>query len=151
MREIRTEITLDAPVDRVWELLADNKLYEQWNPLFPKATGVMAVGEELEIVISLPEMAPIVIKPKVLEFEPRSRYCWKHTQLSAGLFTWKYSIELVTLAPDRLNIIQTSVFGGILGPLYNATLATSVKAGMQKMNGALRRWGEKGNIQCLKC
>ena len=44
MNDILTEITLEAPAERIWELLADCSLYPYWNPLFQQATGRMAVG-----------------------------------------------------------------------------------------------------------
>lgn len=151
MKEIRTEITLETPVERIWELLADCKLYPQWNPLFQRATGRMNAGEQLELVVNLPEIGPFVVRPKMLAVEPQSRFCWQHTLLFAGLFTWKYCTELEILAPHRLKFIQRSEFGGILGPLFNLGMGASVRAGLAQMNEAIRRWGEKGNIQCLRC
>jgi len=151
MQELRSEITLETPVERIWELLTDGGLYDRWNPLFPKSSGRMAVGERLELVVNLPGIVPFVVKPVMLTVEPKSRYCWQHTLLSAALFTWKYCAELEILAPHSLIFIQRSEFGGILGPLFNLGLRGSVAGGLTKMNEAIRRWGEKGNIQCLKC
>lgn len=151
MKEIRTEITLEAPIERIWELLADCSLYPHWNPLFQRATGRMSVGEYLELVVSLPEITPFVVKSKIITMEPQSGFCWQHSLLFAGFFTWRYCTELEIHSPHRLKFIQRSAFGGILGPLFNLGLRRSVSAGMAKMNEAIRRWGEKDNIQCLRC
>jgi len=83
MSEVRTEITIEAPVERIRELLADFGLYPHW-------------------------MEPVVP-------------------------------------------LQSSEFGGILAPLFDLGLRASVAGGMGQMNEAIRRWGEKGNIQCLRC
>lgn len=69
----------------------------------------------------------------------------------ATLFSWKYCVELEILAPDRLKFIQRSAFAGILGPLFKLALAASVGDGLAEMNKAIKRWGEKGNVRCLKC
>jgi len=151
MSEVRTEITIEAPVERIWELLTDFGLYPHWNPLFQRATGRMHAGEQLELVVSLPEIGPFVVRPKMLAVEPEARFCWQHTLLFAGIFTWKYCAELEILAPNRLKYIQSSEFGGILAPLFNLGLRASVAGGLGQMNEAIRRWGEKGNIQCLRC
>jgi len=151
MNEIRTEISIEAPVERIWELLADLNLYPHWNPLFPRATGRMDAGEQLELAVNLPEVGSFVIKPMMVAVEPQSRFCWQHTLLFAGLFTWRYCAELKILAPQSLLFIQRSEFGGILGPLFNLGLRRSVAGGLAAMNEAIRRWGEKGNIQCLRC
>ena len=151
MNEVRTEITIEAPVERIWELLADFGLYPHWNPLFQRVTGRMNAGEQLELVVTLPEIGPFAVRPKMLAVEPESRFCWQHTLLFAGIFTWKYCAELETLAPNRLKYIQSSEFSGILAPLFNLGLRGSVAGGLAAMNEAIRRWGEKGNIQCLRC
>ena len=151
MNEVRTEISIEAPVERIWELLADLSLYPHWNPLFPRATGRMDAGEQLELAVNLPEVGSFVIKPTMVAVEPQSRFCWQHTLLFAGLFTWRYCTELEILAPHSLIFIQRSEFGGILGPLFNLGLRRSVAGGLAAMNEAIRRWGERGNIQCLRC
>lgn len=151
MNELRTELSLEAPAERIWELLTDLKLYPQWNPLFQRATGKMSVGEKLELEVHLPDIDPFIVSPKIQSVEIRSGFCWKHTVLSVGFFTWKYCAELEILAPDRLKFIQRSSFGGILGPLFSLGMKTSVMDGLIRMNEAMRRWGEKGNIQCLRC
>jgi len=151
MREIRTEIALEASAERVWELLVDCSLYPQWNPLFHQATGQKNAGGQLELIVNLPEISPFVVRPKLLAVEPQTSYCWRYTWFFAGLLTWKYSAALESLAPHRLKFIQSSAFGGILGPLFDLSLRASVSHGLEQMNKAIKRWGEKGGIQCLRC
>lgn len=151
MNEIRTEIMLEAPAERIWELLADLKLYPQWNPLFQRATGHMGIDEHLELVVHLPETVPFIVNPKILSVETQSGFCWKHTVWCAAFFTWKYCTVLEQSAPGCLKFVQRSRFGGILGPLFYLGFKTSLLAGLITMNESLMRWGEKGNIQCLRC
>ncbi|MFA7405162.1 MAG: SRPBCC domain-containing protein [Pelobacteraceae bacterium] len=151
MNEIRTEITLEAPVERIWELLADCTLYPFWNPLFKQVTGRMVVGESMNFMVSLPDITPFLIKPKVLSVKPAKGFCWQQTLYFAGLFSWKYCTELEVISLQHSKYIQKFHFGGILGPLSSLAMRGEVTAGLSKMNEALRRWGEKGNIQCLKC
>lgn len=151
MFEIRSEITLESPAERIWQLLADPVLYQEWNPLFQKATGKLSAGEQLELVVHLPTMSPFIITPKVVRVKHLSGFCWQHKLYFAWLFNWKYCSELESLAPDRLKFIQRSVFGGIFGPLFSLGMKTAIAEGLEKLNLATRRWGEKGNIQCLRC
>lgn len=69
MNELRTELSLEAPVERIWELLTDLKLYPQWNPLFQRATGKMNVGEKLELEVHLPDIDPFIVSPKIQSVE----------------------------------------------------------------------------------
>lgn len=151
MKELRTEITLQAPVERIWEMLADCSLYRHWNPLFSEAKGDLTAGGRLELVVALPEIAPFRVEPELLTVEPQKGFCWRHTLLLGGMMTWKYRVELEVIDAQRVRLVQGSAFGGLLGPLFRLGLGGSVRAGMERMNEALRRWGEKGNVQCLRC
>jgi len=150
MREIRTEVTLAAPAERIWALLTDCSLYPQWNPLFQKGTGVLNIRERLELTVHLPGITPFTITPQLLIVEPPEKFGWRHTWASTALLTWDYAIELDPLGPDRLRFVQTSTFKGLAGPLFNLALGRSVSEGMLGLNGAVKRWGEKGNVRCLK-
>jgi hypothetical protein len=151
MNEIRTEITLEAPVERIWELLADCSLYPYWNPLFQQAAGRMVVGESLNFAVSIPESTLIAVKPKVLSVEYAKGFCWQQTVYLAWVFAWKYCVELEVIRSHNVKFIQRFSFGGIIGPLSALAMKAEVTAGLTRMNDAIRRWGEKGNIQCLKC
>lgn len=151
MRQIRTEITLESPVERVWELLAECSIYPYWNPLFQQATGVMVAGEQLNLVVTLPGFSSIVVKPEVLTVEPFKGFCLQQTVYFPGLFSWKYCVELAVISLKHLTITQRFSFGGITGPIFTLVMREEVLAALTKMNDALRHWGEKGNVQCLKC
>ncbi|WP_083862001.1 SRPBCC family protein [Halogeometricum pallidum] len=44
MREIQTEIEIDAPPETVWEQLTDFASYEQWNPHISRVSGELREG-----------------------------------------------------------------------------------------------------------
>ncbi|KAF9977168.1 hypothetical protein BGZ73_006839, partial [Actinomortierella ambigua] len=52
--ENKTGISIQAPPDKVWEVLADLDGYTTWNPLFVKARGKLAEGETLQIKARFP-------------------------------------------------------------------------------------------------
>lgn len=151
MHEIKTELTLAAPVDRIWELLTDCPLYPQWNPLFPRAAGRLETGGRLEIQVKLPGMEPFTITPEVVSVEAPSCVCWRHTLLFAGLFSWRYCFELEASAAEQVSFVQRSTFGGVLAPLFTLALGALLKDSLAELNRAVKRWGEKGNVRCLKC
>ena len=51
MKELRTEIEIQASAERVWQLLTDFPSFPQWNPFIRKASGNIRVGERLEVNI----------------------------------------------------------------------------------------------------
>ena len=44
MKELRSEIEIQASAERVWQLLTDFPSFPQWNPFIRKATGNIRVG-----------------------------------------------------------------------------------------------------------
>jgi len=44
VREVRTEIVLEAPPESVWAVLTDLDAYAEWNPQTVRASGVVSVG-----------------------------------------------------------------------------------------------------------
>ncbi len=44
MKTVSAATRIDAPPARVWAGLTDLAAYPQWNPLFPEASGQIAVG-----------------------------------------------------------------------------------------------------------
>ncbi|HJV65251.1 MAG TPA: SRPBCC domain-containing protein [Geomonas sp.] len=151
MTEFRTEIALQAPAERIWELLSDFCLYPQWNPLIVQAKGQAKEGAQLELTVQLPAIPPFPIKPRLLCADPHSRLLWRHSLAFPALMSWTYGIELEPLGQGRLKLIQKSSFGGVLGPLFSFALGNSMELGMSEFNKAVTRWGEQGNVRCMKC
>ena len=57
MKELRSEIEIQASAERVWQLLTDFPSFPQWNPFIRKANGTIRVEERLEVGFSLPGQA----------------------------------------------------------------------------------------------
>ncbi len=51
MKEIHTEIAIEAPSDRVWRSLTDFALYPEWNPLIRRASGPLEVGARPDVLL----------------------------------------------------------------------------------------------------
>ncbi|GFO57515.1 cyclase [Geomonas sp. Red276] len=151
MQETRCETTLQAPPERIWELLSDLNLYAEWNPLFVRAEGALQQGGELGLTVQLPSIPPFVITPRVLAAHSQSGFQWRHAMATSVLMSWTYGISLAEQGPQGVTVVQSSRFGGLLGPLFGFALATSVERGMKEFSRALARWGEKGNVRCLRC
>ncbi|NQT74288.1 MAG: SRPBCC domain-containing protein [Chloroflexi bacterium] len=65
MREIRTDIRINATSSKVWSVLADFEKYPSWNPFIVDAKGVIEEGKRLKVRISPPGGKPMAFKPIV--------------------------------------------------------------------------------------
>ena len=151
MLKIHTEIILDAPFDRVSELLADTSLYPQWHPLFPQISGEMRVGAAIAVTVALPEIKSFSVRATIREVTNGNRLCWRYAYPLPGLFSWTYRYEVTELEGGRLQFVQDSTYAGLLAPLYHLGMKKLLQVGMVELNKAVQRWGERRGISCLKC
>jgi len=61
--------TLDSPVEDVWKTLSTLPAYGEWNPFITSASGMLALGERLELTIHPPSGRPMRFKPRVTAVE----------------------------------------------------------------------------------
>ena len=47
MREIKTEILIKAPIEKIWAVLVDFSNYSEWNPFIRKIEGVFQKDTKL--------------------------------------------------------------------------------------------------------
>jgi hypothetical protein len=151
MLKIHTEITLDAPLDRVRELLADTALYPQWHPLFPQVSGEIGVGKAIVVTVALPGIKPFDVRATVREEGSGRLLCWRYSYPLPGLFSWTYRYEIVELERDRVQFVQDSSYAGLLAPLYHLGMKKPLQVGIAELNKAVQRWSERRGISCLKC
>jgi hypothetical protein len=143
MREIRDEIEIDAPPDRVWAVLTDFDSYVEWNPFVKRISGGVETGAKLEVRIAPPGKREMGFKPSVIAAEPRRELAWLGRLLAPGIFDGEHHFELEELGGGRTRFVQREVFRGILTPVLGRTLRNTLE-GFRQMNQALKRRVETG-------
>lgn len=151
MKQVKTELILNAPPDRIWNLLYDFSLYPEWNPLIVSAVGTRAAGCPLDLVVRLPGIDPFRLRSSLISIEPSTQLGWRWALSSKLLVAWTFQVRLEQVSSDRVLIAQSSEFTGLFAPLFCFALNRSFAAGMHELNQALTRWGEKGNVRCMRC
>ena len=72
MKTVSATIQMDARQKRVWAALTDLAAYPRWNPLFPEASGQIAIGSRLTLKTVRPNGRTMTIKPKILACKPNA-------------------------------------------------------------------------------
>ena len=138
MREIRDEIEIDAPPDRVWSVITDFDSYPEWNPFVQRISGPVEEGAKLDVRIVPPGKRGMGFKPTVLKVEPRRELAWLGKLLVPGLFDGEHHFELEELDGGRTRFIQREVFKGLLTGILGGMLGNTLD-GFRAMNQALKR------------
>lgn len=147
---MRAEVEIAAPVERIWELVADEASYARWNPMLRWDAGTFTTGSRLELTVTLPGISPFTLRPTLLTLVPRLEITWRHRLPVPGLLSWTQSIVVEQLSPETQRVSQQVSLGGLLAPLYNLALTRLIRHGLDESNAALRRWAEK-DVGCHRC
>jgi uncharacterized protein YndB with AHSA1/START domain len=70
MKEIHTEIEIDAPAEKVWRVLTDFAAYPEWNPFVRRLEGEVRVHARLQVHVQPAGGKGMSIRPTVLVAEP---------------------------------------------------------------------------------
>ena len=143
MKELRTEIEIQASNQRVWQLLTDFASFPQWNPFIRQANGEVKVGAGLVIHLQPSGASGMTFKPNVLKVEPNHELRWLGRLLMPGLFDGEHTFTIETLAANRVRFTQREVFTGLLVPLFARSLNTDTRRGFEEMNQALKSRAEQ--------
>ena len=122
MKELRTEIEIQASAERVWQLLTDFASFPQWNPFIRKASGNIRVGERLEVRLQPSGASAMTFRPTVLKVEPNREFRWLGHLLISGLFDGEHIFTIEPLGESRVRFTQREFFKGLLVPLLAARI-----------------------------
>ena len=142
MKELHSEIEINASAERVWGLLTNFASYPEWNPFVRKISGAPKVGERLEVRLEPPGSRGITLRPTVLNAEPERELRWLGHLLVRGVFDGEHSLTTHRLGEDRVRFVQAETFGGVLVPLFARSLDNSTRRGFEEMNRALKERAE---------
>jgi hypothetical protein len=135
MKRIETEIELPATPMVVWEQLVDTASMGAWNPFITSISGVIEVGQRLEVRIAPVGGRPMTFKPRVTAVEPGRRLEWLGTMGIHGLFDGRHSFT-ITPTGKGCRLVQAEDFSGALIP-FTGKLLSKTEAGFVAMNAAL--------------
>lgn len=141
--ELRTEVEIDAPPERVWAVLTDFAAYPEWNPFITEVSGKLEAGARVRVELSYADGRNTRFRSSVLTVKPGEELRWVSKFWFKGLFDGEHFIQLHALEGGRTRLIQGENFGGLFVKL-GANTFTQTGRGFVGMNAALKRRVEKG-------
>ncbi len=142
MKEIVTEIEINASAERVWQLLTDFAAYPQWNPFIRRAKGEAKPGARLKVYIQPSGAKGMSFRPTVLTAEANRELRWVGHLLVPGLFDGEHIFTIEPMGANRVRFIQREILTGLLVPLFALWLEANTRRGFEEMNRALKARAE---------
>lgn len=141
-RQLHADVEIQAPPERVWEVLTDFDTYREWNPFIVEAEGRAVPGDRLRLRMRPTGGRATTIRPQVLEAETGRRLRWLGRVLVPGLFDGEHRFTIEPLGPGRVRLDQHEEFRGVLAGLLLRFLGEPTLAGFRQMNQALKARAE---------
>jgi hypothetical protein len=101
MKEIHTEIEINAPAEKVWRVLTDFAADPDWNPFVRRVEGEVSVGARLHVYIQPSGGKGMSFRPTVLVADPDREFRWLGHLWLPGLFDGEHSFSIEPLVEFR--------------------------------------------------
>ena len=142
MKEIRTEIIIDAPRSEVWQVLTDFGKYARWNPFIVESEGQAIKGSKLRNVMKPGEKTQ-TFRPVVTQVEEGKRFEWLG-KLPLNAFIGRHYFELEDVSGGKTKLIHGEHFGGWFRGFIMKKVGEETRRGFIAMNRALKLEVEQG-------
>ena len=136
METVTAAAWIDAPPRAVWAVLTDLDRYPEWNPLFPRATGDLAVGRRVTLRSARDGGRSTTIRPRVTVVTPETELRWAGHLPGSILVAGEHSFTLKPGNGGTL-IMQRGAFRGFM-VRFSGHALDRAEAGFQALNGALK-------------
>ncbi len=142
MKEVYSEIRINASSSVVWSILTDFDKFGEWNPFIKEISGTLKEGSKLRVFIEPPNSKGMEFKPtlKTVEFEKKVK--WLGKVLIPKLFDGEHSWIINQIDDNNVLFIQKERFTGIFVPFFSELLKNT-KSGFEMMNQNLKQRSEK--------
>jgi len=113
---IEKRVGVQAPSDRIWDLIADLPSWDRWNPVETTVEGTIAFGGDLALTETIDGLGERRAVAKVTEWQPFAQLVWVETR---GL--WFRSIryyEIEELEPGACIVANGWIFSGLRGEMF---------------------------------
>src|SRR5215211_8829895 len=138
-----SSIDIEAPAEKVWELLLDFTAYPTWNPFITRAEGTVQAGGRLTLRMQPVSGSAVTLRPTVVEVVDGHRLRWQGRLGVRGLFDADHLFIVEPQGAAGSRLIQQEQFSGLLVPFLQRSLDRGTLPAFQAMNSALKDRAER--------
>ena len=139
--ELKTETIIDAPKEKVWEVLTDTQNYPNWNPFIISVEGEMKQGSKITNVM-VNNKKETVFTPIITMYKENEALEWLGSGLG-GMFKGRHYFKLEEIDNDKTRLLHGETFSGLLSGLIMQMIGEDTQANFENMNSALKGVCEK--------
>lgn len=130
---------IDAPPHVAWAVLADTERYPGWNPFVTRFEGVLAVGQRINVTLTLPGRKPQKMRPRLVEVDIGRRFVWLGRVALPKILDGRHSFTIEATGVDSCRLIHHERLSGVLVPAFRSILTENTPEAFVALNQALAR------------
>lgn len=141
--KLDTEITINTPPERVWQVISETAAYPEWNPVIVRLEGRLQAGQSIEFE-NRSGNRTMIFRPIILKADAGRELRWLGHLLVRGLFDGEHYFVLTPSADGKTHLRHGEHFSGILIPFTRHWLNSDNNDGFTRINSALKARAEAG-------
>ncbi|MCU0424090.1 MAG: SRPBCC domain-containing protein [Candidatus Kapabacteria bacterium] len=142
--EIRNDVEINAPPEKVWKTVIDFQRYREWNSQLQYLGGEVKPGGRLHLKLSAQGAEPYEFTPIVSYWEENKRFAWLAETGLPRIFDGEHFFELQDIGNGKTLVINREEYRGILSlVMKNLPMMKDAPAGFALMNTELKTFCEK--------
>ena len=145
MASVRAEIEIEAPVERVFEILADLPRYPEWNPFTPAIESTLQPGDPIRLTVRLRSDSKFMQQTEYVTANERPhKLCWGGN-IGPGFLCRAERCQILTpLADNRTLYVCENEIRGWLRALVLRYFGPAMQRGFEDCARALKERAEGG-------
>ena len=143
MIQVKTEIEINANIEKVWKILTNFENWSTWNPIIAKAKGEAKEESSLNITMKTKEGKNAnSYVANIIKVDNLKSLHWKAKMMAYFIFTNDKIFELEETS-NGVKLTHIENFSGLMVPLFVNKLKEYVPSMLDSMNEALKIKAEK--------
>lgn len=138
----RSTLAVDAPAERVWEVLTDFDRWAEWNPSVPSIEGEPRVGSTLTLTLAMPGRPSAKVKARLTEVVPPRRLVWDGKVGAEWLFAGHREFLIESQPDGTARFTHVEDVSGMLFPLFRAFMGGAIRRHHEGLNEAVKERAE---------
>jgi hypothetical protein len=143
MASLYTEIDINAPHQRVWQILFQKDKWKYWNTFLFDCDSDVPFQQGKEVYLSLrrlPDEEETEFEPLITRVQPHICLSWVS---SIPGFRNEYVFELQEIGVGRTKYVHKTNYSGVLTRVFLPFIREDEQRGIQRMARELKRYVER--------
>ncbi len=134
--KIEKRVGVQAPSDRIWEVITDLSGWDRWNPVETGVGGAIAFGGVLTLTEAIEGLPERQVTGRIADWQPNAQLVW--TEKRGFLFNVIRYYEIDELEPGSCIVANGFIFSGFMGEGFHDKHRRSIRTACEAIGEALK-------------